>query len=301
MALQTQSRSFSFRIIPSRIRRQNIRLEGQTEENFCLELNNGCICCTVRADMAKAVSQMLELHRSGKKLDGIIIETTGMANPAPVVQTFFADKALSNGVFLDGVITVVDAKHISTHLKKDGGEAVTQLAYADRVILNKIDLVSKDELKSLNEMIFKVNSTASIFETVRAQVDIKYLLDIRAFEVERILKTVDPQFLESASEFHGHSHDHDCSDEECSHPHHHHHECDESCDHASTKHDESHASEKHSHHHHEKKEDKHDHHRTYFFSSNSHARVISITYVTLENRPRRAFSRNRETFSSSSS
>ena len=112
----------------------------------------------------------------GKKLDGIIIETTGMANPAPVVQTFFADKALSNGVFLDGVITVVDAKHISTHLDKDGGEAVTQLAYADRVILNKIDLVSKDELKTLNEMIFKVNSTASIFETIRAQVDIKYLL-----------------------------------------------------------------------------------------------------------------------------
>ena len=75
-------------------------------------------------------------------------------------------------------------------------------------------LVSKDELKTLNEMIFKVNSTASIFETIRAQVDIKYLLDIRAFEVERILKTVDPQFLEVAAE-HNHGHDHDCSDEEC--------------------------------------------------------------------------------------
>ena len=105
-----------FRILRVLVHGQNIRLEGKSEENFCLELNNGWICCTVRADMAKAVAQMLELHRSGKKLDGIIIETTGMANPAPVVQTFFADKALSNGVFLDGVITVVDAKHISMFL-----------------------------------------------------------------------------------------------------------------------------------------------------------------------------------------
>jgi len=226
----------------SRILRQNIRLEGKSEQNFCLELNNGCICCTVRADMAKAVAQMLELHRSGKKLDAIIIETTGMANPAPVVQTFFADKALSNGVFLDGVITVVDAKHIKQHLhNKEGEEAVKQLSYADRVILNKTDLVTKKELKMVNEMIFKINSSASIFETVRANVDIKYLLDIRAFEVDRILKNVDPEFLEIADDHHGHhdhhhhghhdhhhhghdhDHHHDCSNKDCDHKDHKHH------------------------------------------------------------------------------
>ena len=264
--------SFSSSLIltPNVRRRQNIRLEGQSEENFCLELNNGCICCTVRADMAKAVAQMLEIHRSGKKLDAIIIETTGMANPAPVVQTFFADKALSSGVFLDGVITVVDAKHIKNHLhEKEGVEAVKQLSYADRIILNKTDLVSKDELRNVNEMIYKINSSASIFETIRANVDIKYLLDIRAFEVDRILKTVDPEFLEVA-EKHDHDHEeHKCSDDECSHHHHHHHhhhkhddhECDESCDHDSEKKSHDHHKHDHKHDHHKHDDHKHDHHK----------------------------------------
>ncbi len=237
--------------------------------------------------MAKAVAQMLELHRSGKKLDGIIIETTGMANPAPVVQTFFADKSLTNGVFLDGVITVVDAKHIKQHLhNKEGEEAVKQLSYADRIILNKTDLVSKDELKTVNEMIFKINSSASIFETVRSQVDIKYLLDIRAFEVDRILKTVDPDFLEIGEEHsHDHDHDHDCKDHGCKDKHHDH-DCKDKkkCDHDhhhdhhhhhGDKEKNDHDHHHHHHHHGDKEKNDHDHHHKEHRHKNRHSSKVS--------------------------
>lgn len=179
------------------------------------------------------------------QLDGIIIETTGMADPAPVIQTFFTDKNLSGGVFLDGVITVVDCKHIQSHLsEKDGNEAVKQVSYADRIILNKTDLVSKNELQIVNDKIFKINSSAQMIESVRANVDIKYLMNIRAFEVDRILKTIDPSFLEVGDTSHHHDH-HDCEGDSCSHH----------------SHDDEHEKDKSHHdHHHEKDKSHRDHH-----------------------------------------
>eukprot|EP00939_MAST-03C_sp_MAST-3C-sp1_P003319 g3319.t1 len=213
------------------------------------------------------------------QLDGIIIETTGMADPAPVIQTFFVDKNLSSGVFLDGVLTVVDAKHISKHLHdKDGKEAQQQIAYADRIVLNKTDLVTKEELKRVNDEIYRINSSSRILETVQAKVDMKFLLNIRAFEVDRILKTLDPEFLETSEDHHHHHHDeHDCEGSSCDHHSHEHHhekekrgEDDEHHQHqqqhgdpAEKKKEEHHE---HQHDHHDdhakkKKEKKHDHHR----------------------------------------
>ena len=98
------------------------KLEGIEESNFCLALNNGCICCSVRDDLANAITGLIERHRGGNKIDGILIETTGMADPSPIVQTFFANTYLKQAAYLDGIITVVDAKHIETHLKNKTGQ-----------------------------------------------------------------------------------------------------------------------------------------------------------------------------------
>eukprot|EP00940_MAST-03C_sp_MAST-3C-sp2_P001497 g1497.t1 len=267
--------------------KQQIRLAGKDERDFCLEMNNGCICCSVRADMAKAVAQMIELHRSGKELDGIIIETTGMADPAPVIQTFYVDKNLASGVFLDGVLTVVDAKHIHKHLnEKDGKEAHNQIAYADRVLVNKVDLVSKEELKKVSDAIFKINSAVDIVETKHCKVDIKYLLDIRAFEIDRILKNVDPEFLETGEHKHSHGHhdhDHDhhhhgdgCNDKSCDHPdhdhgHHHHAEAKKKKYDLVKAYDEHHDDKA-------KKEegDHHHHHRTHRHKHRHSSKVTSV-------------------------
>ena len=107
--------------------KERTQLFGTEEENFCMELQNGCICCTVRTDLAKAIQGMVQAHLTGKNIDGILIETTGVADPGPVVQTLFADSYLKQMTQLDGILTVVDAKHILQHLNKGGAEAVTQV------------------------------------------------------------------------------------------------------------------------------------------------------------------------------
>jgi G3E family GTPase len=160
------------------------------EEVF--EMNNGCICCTVRGDLIRILGALMK--RKGK-FDGIIIETTGLANPAPVAQTFFVDDTIKSRTRLDAIITVVDAKHLPQRLL-DSSEAAEQIAFADTVVLNKIDLVTPEEADAVEAQIRAINRTARIIRAEKAQVDISQLLNQGAFELGRVLEHM-PAFLDS--------------------------------------------------------------------------------------------------------
>merc|ERR1712087_60981 len=141
----------------------------QSEEQI-FEMMNGCICCTVRQDLITVLKKLEKRCKSGLKLDAIVIETTGMADPAPVAQTFFVDDDVKSFARLDGIVTLVDAKHVEQHLdeeKPEGAEneSIEQLAFADRVLLNKIDLVSEEDLIRIEKRIKGINSFTPIFRT----------------------------------------------------------------------------------------------------------------------------------------
>lgn len=182
---------------------ENILVESSEES--IIEVMNGCICCTVRGDLTEVLDNMYERI---KDFDGVIIETTGLADPAPVAQTFFADERVSDKYNLDGIITVVDAKHIVQHLdeeKPEGieNESVEQLAFADRIMLNKIDLVDDEEISEVESRIKSINGFAPIFHTQNSIIDPKELINIGAFDLERTLE-MDPEFLDTEAE---HEHD----------------------------------------------------------------------------------------------
>lgn len=158
------------------------------EEIF--EMNNGCICCTVRGDLIRIINNLMKRR---DRFDSIIIETTGLADPAPVVQTFFVDEDIKTATKLDGVVTVVDARHVMLHWD-DSHEVQEQIAFADVILLNKTDLVTAEELSELEKRIHAMNATAIIQKTVRSQVDLDRVLNIQAFDLERALQ-IDPQFL----------------------------------------------------------------------------------------------------------
>jgi G3E family GTPase len=160
------------------------------EEVF--EMNNGCICCTVRGDLIRIVAGLMKRRQ---KFDGIIIETTGLANPAPVAQTFFVDEGVRAKARLDAIVTVVDAKNLPARLA-DSAEAAAQIAFADVILLNKIDLVSADELSAVEARIRAINSIAPIIRSEKSHVAIEAVLERRAFDLNRIL-ALDPDFLES--------------------------------------------------------------------------------------------------------
>ncbi len=168
------------------------------EEVF--EMNNGCVCCTVRGDLIRIVGGLMK--RRGR-FDGIIIETTGLANPAPVAQTFFVDEDVRARTRLDAIITVVDAGNLPARLA-DSAEAHAQIAFADVVVLNKIDLVTPDELEAVDAAVRRINHAARIIRAERGQVPVADLLDQGAFDLARILER-DPDFLDSTE----HSHDDD--------------------------------------------------------------------------------------------
>ncbi|HDG8096028.1 TPA: GTP-binding protein [Klebsiella oxytoca] len=159
------------------------------EEVF--EMNNGCICCTVRGDLIRILSRLM---RRRDKFDRILIETTGMANPGPVSQTFFVDDEVSSALRLDGIITVVDAKHAGLHLD-DSSELCEQIAFADVLLVNKADLVSPAELDELEVRLRSMNALARIQRSVNAEVDIPTVLDVGGFDLQRVLQER-PQFLE---------------------------------------------------------------------------------------------------------
>ena len=165
------------------------------EEVF--EMNNGCICCTVRGDLIRIVGGLM---KRAQKFDGIIVETTGLANPAPVAQTFFVDEDVKAKTRLDAIITVVDAKHLLERLE-DSPEAADQIAFADVIVLNKLDLVTPEELKAVEARIRQINRFADIHKTTRSDVPADKLLGLNAFDLERVLASV-PDFLEEDSHTH---------------------------------------------------------------------------------------------------
>ena len=183
--------------------------EYQDEE--IIEMMNGCICCTVRQDLIVVLEKLQKRVMSGSlKLDGIVIETTGMADPAPVAQTFFVDETVQQFCRLDGIVTLVDAKHIEQHLdeeKPEGAEneSVEQVAFADRLLVNKCDLVSEADLERVEARLKSINQFAPITRSTQAAVDVDQVLDIKAFDLERTLE-MDDAFLDTDSE-----HEHDAS------------------------------------------------------------------------------------------
>lgn len=182
---------------------ENIIVESSEES--IIEVMNGCICCTVRGDLTELLDRMYDKI---KDFDGVLIETTGLADPAPVAQTFFVDDMVSDRYKLDGIITVVDAKHIIQHVEEEKpedveNEAVEQLAFADRILLNKIDLVTLDELEEVESKIKSINSFAPIYHTENSIIDPTKLIGIGSFDLKRTLE-MDPEFLDTESE---HEHD----------------------------------------------------------------------------------------------
>ncbi|HEY9663130.1 MAG TPA: GTP-binding protein [Allocoleopsis sp.] len=157
------------------------------EEIF--EMNNGCICCTVRGDLIRIIGNLMKRRN---KFDHLVIETTGLADPAPVIQTFFMDEDVRSQTSLDAVVTVVDAKHIHQHW--DADEAIEQLAFADIILLNKTDLVTPAELDELEQRIRSMNAMAKLYRTQNAQVEMNSILGVGAFDLSRALD-IDPNFL----------------------------------------------------------------------------------------------------------
>ncbi|ABR61597.1 GTP-binding protein [Sinorhizobium medicae] len=199
------------------------------------EMNNGCVCCTVRGDLIRVVEGLM--RRPGR-FDAIIVETTGLADPVPVAQTFFMDDDVRAKTELDAVVALVDAKHLPLRLK-DSREAEDQIAFADVVLLNKTDLVTPEELERVEATVRVINPSARIYRTQRSEIDLAKVLDQGAFNLDRALEN-DPHFLDHDDHDHvcgpdcGHDHDHD-------HGHHHH-------DHHGHHHDHGHD---HDHHHHD--------------------------------------------------
>ena len=157
------------------------------EEIF--EMNNGCICCTVRGDLIRIIGNLM---RRRDKFDHLVIETTGLADPAPVIQTFFVDEEIQTQLNLDAVVTVVDVKHIWSHWDSD--EAQEQIAFANVILLNKTDLVKSEQLEELKRKILSLNGMVKIYTTQNANVDMDSVLGVRAFDLEKALE-IEPELL----------------------------------------------------------------------------------------------------------
>ena len=168
---------------------------GADEEVF--EMNNGCICCTVRGDLIRIIEGLMK--RKGK-FDAIIVETTGLADPAPVAQTFFVDEDVSSKARLDAVVTVVDARWLKEQLH-DAPEAKNQIAFADVIIINKTDLVKPEELADVERQVRAINAYATIHKTVKSSVPLDAVLGKNAFDLDRILD-IAPEFLEDVHVHH---------------------------------------------------------------------------------------------------
>jgi G3E family GTPase len=237
---------------------------GADEEVF--EMNNGCICCTVRGDLIRIIEGLM--RRRGK-FDAIIVETTGLADPAPVAQTFFVDADVKDAARLDAVVTLADAKWLSARLK-DAPEAKTQIAFADVVILNKTDLVTPAELEEVEARIRGINPYATLHRTVKADVPLKAVLERNAFELDRILK-IEPNFLVAEAHDHEH-HDHGHAHHDA-HKHEHGPECAPDCGHEHHDH-EHHDHEHHDHAHHDHAGHGHEHHEHHDHDGHGHLKAI---------------------------
>lgn len=187
-------------------------------EEEVFEMNNGCVCCTVRGDLVRILER---LARRREKFDRVVIETTGLADPSPVAQTFFLDEDLAERFRVDAIATVADARHLPARLEAGSPEAARQIAFADVVVLNKMDLVDEQQAGALRRRIRVLNPTAPVHEAQRAQVPLDAVLDINGFDLERAAD-LDPAFKpkpapKASACSHGHDHHHE-------HDNHHHHD-----------------------------------------------------------------------------
>jgi len=208
-------------------------------EEEIFEMNNGCICCTVRGDLVRILERLL---RKRQKFDRVVIETTGLADPAPVAQTFFLEESLMGRFRVDAIVTLVDARHVLQHLDDGSPEAAQQLAFADRIVLNKTDLVEEDGAEKVEKRIRTINGLAPIQRTEHAIVPLDFVLDVNGFDLERAAE-LDPAFKpkrplkqengkdqshttkrEDGHPEHHHDHEDDPGHHEDHHHHHHDHE-----------------------------------------------------------------------------
>jgi G3E family GTPase len=188
----------------------------QSDEEI-FELNNGCICCRVRGDLIRILAK---LRQRRDKFDLVLIETTGLADPGPVAQTFFSDAEVKEAFVLDGIVTVVDAKHVGLHFD-DTREVREQIGFADVILLNKTDLVPTAELEKTESRIRKMNPMAKLHRTENAKIDLDKVLNVGGFDLKRALE-LEPDFLDV--EDHDHDHDHEEHDHDHEHEHDHHHD-----------------------------------------------------------------------------
>jgi G3E family GTPase len=212
----------------------NDLLVADTEEQI-VEMNNGCICCTVRGDLVRILAELKDKRSRGElAFERVIIETTGLANPGPVTQTFFMDDDIASYYLLDAVVTLVDAKHGHATLDAQP-EAQNQVGFADRILLTKTDLVPADEVESLRERLLQMNPRAPIRAVHMGEIPLAEVLDLRGFNLNAILE-IDPQFLaadhphaarartghDDHDHDHDHAHEHDHGDDGHGGHHHHH-------------------------------------------------------------------------------
>ncbi|MFM8272194.1 MAG: CobW family GTP-binding protein [Gemmata sp.] len=208
-------------------------------EEEIFEMNNGCICCTVRGDLIRILGNLMKRR---DKFDYILIETTGMADHGPVAQTFFMDDEVQSKTAIDGIVTLVDAKHVLLHW--DSHEVQEQIAFADVILLNKTDLVTGAELDKLEKLIRKMNATAKIYRTKNAETNLDNVLNVRGFDLDRILEH-EPDFLKDGGhKHHDHKHEHadDKDHSDCDHEHGHDHD---GKDHSHCDHDHGHCEHDH--------------------------------------------------------
>jgi G3E family GTPase len=197
----------------------NDLIVGADEEVF--EMSNGCVCCTVRGDLIRVLQGLAKRQaRAGGGFDAIVVETTGLADPGPVAQTFFVDEDVKARTVLDSVTTVVDAKHVEARLD-DSREAREQIAFADQIVLNKTDLVDEADLRRVEARLRRLNPLAPIHRAERSNAPLEAILGRGGFDLERIL-TLEPTFLNPPHGEAGHVHDDDCDDDHDHHGHDHH-------------------------------------------------------------------------------
>ncbi len=199
-------------------------LVAETQEQI-IQLNNGCVCCSIREDLRSTLSDLAEKRRKGElNFDRVVIETTGMADPGPVAQTFFMDDEIAESYLLDSILTLVDAKHAEGQLN-DRLEARRQVGFADQIFISKAELVAADAVAALSHRLKHMNPRAPQQQVHFGEVPLAKVFDLRGFNLNATLE-IDPDFLaEAGHEHHGHDHDHDHGPD-CDHPHHHVHDDD---------------------------------------------------------------------------
>lgn len=217
-----ENHGYKIAVIENEFGQENIDNEilVQDSNEQIVEMNNGCICCTVRGDLIIALTKLIQQKNEGKiAFDRVIIETTGLANPGPVAQTFFVDEEVGTYYMLDAVVTVVDARHGMQQLDEHE-EAQRQVGFADKILLSKTDLVDAQQLASLRSRLLHINPRAPISTVDFGKIAIAEVLDLKGFNLNAKLD-LDPEFL--SEEEHSHEHHGEHCDEHCAHEHEHKH------------------------------------------------------------------------------